>query len=94
MDEYILSLLVLLKIVDWLLKKKCTGCPQKNFILLWKAISPLKIVVGIKVGGVSESAGADLSLEYQNFPVALQGAEKFEFKVSPVLNSRHHIQKS
>ena len=84
MDEYILSLLVLLKIVDWLLKKKCTGCPQKNFILLWKALAPLKIVVGIKVGGVSESAGADLSVEYQNFPVALQGEEIFEFKVDPV----------
>ena len=62
-----------------------TGCPQKNFILLWKAIAPLKIVVGIKVGGVSES-GADLSVEYQNFPVALQGAEIFEFKVDPVPN--------
>ena len=63
-----------------------TGCPQKNFILLWKAIVPLKIVVGIKVGGFSESAEADLSVEYQNFPVALQGAEIFEFKVDPVPN--------
>ena len=63
-----------------------TGCPQKNFILLWKAIAPLKIVVGIKVGGVSESAGAELSVECQNFPVALQGAEIFEFKVDPVPN--------
>ena len=63
-----------------------TGCPQKNFILLWKAKVPLKIVVGIKVGGFSESAEADLSVEYQNFPVALQGAEIFEFKVDPVPN--------
>ena len=62
-----------------------TGCPQKNFILLWKAIAPLKIIIGIKVGGVSESAGADLSVEYHNFPVAQQGAEIFEFKVDPVL---------
>ena len=61
-----------------------TGFPQKNFILLWKAIAPLKIIVGIKVGGVSESAGADLSVEYHNFPVAQQGAEIFEFKVDPV----------
>ena len=66
-------------------KKVYTGCPQKNFILLWKAIAPLKIIVGIKVGGVSESAGADLSVEYHNFPVAQQGAEIFEFKVDPVL---------
>ena len=62
-----------------------TGCPQKNFILLWKAIAPLKIIVGIKVGGVSESAGADLSVKYHNFPVAQQGAEIFEFKVDSVL---------
>ena len=60
-----------------------TGCPQKNFILLWKAIAPLKIIVGIKVGGVSESAGADLSVEY-HLSVAQQGAEIFEFKVDPV----------
>ena len=58
----------------------------KNFILLWKAMAPLKIVIGIKVGGVSESAGADLSMEYQNFPVPLQGAEIFEFKGDPVSN--------
>ena len=44
------------------------------------------MVVGIKVGGDSESAGANLSVEYQNFPVALQGAEMFEFKVDPVPN--------
>ena len=62
-----------------------TGCPLKNFILLWKAIAPLKTIVGIKVGGVSESAGADLSVEYHNFPVAQQGAEIFEFKVDSVL---------
>ena len=61
-----------------------TGCPQKNFILLWKAIAPLKIIVGIKVGGVSESAGADLSVEYHHFSVAQQGEEIFEFKVDPV----------
>ena len=66
-------------------QKHTTGCPQKNFILLWKAIAPLKIIVGTKVGGVSESAGADLSMEYHNFPVAQQGAEIFEFKVDPVL---------
>ena len=57
---------------------------KKNFIILWKAIAPLKIIVGIKVGGVSESAGADLSMEYHNFPVAQQGAEIFEFKDDPV----------
>ena len=49
------------------------------------AVAPLKIVVGIKVGGVSESAGADLSVEYHNFPVTQQGAEIFEFKVDSVL---------
>ena len=70
---------------DILFLDASTGCPQKNFTLLWKAIAPLKIVVGIKVGGVSESAGADLSMEYHNFPVAQQGAEIFEFKVDPVL---------
>ena len=48
------------------------------------AVAPLKIVVGIKVGGVSESAGADLSVQYHNFPVAQQGAEIFEFKDDPV----------
>ena len=63
-----------------------TGCPQKNFTLLWKVIAVLKIIVGLKVRGVSECAGADLSVEYQNFPVALQGAEIFEFKVDPVPN--------
>ena len=45
--------------------------------------TPFKIVVGIKVGGVTESAGADLSVEYHNFPVAQEGAEIFEFKVEP-----------
>ena len=50
--------------------KNYTGCPQKNFILLWKAVAPLKIIVGIKSGGVSESAGVDLSGKYHDFPVA------------------------
>ena len=36
------------------------------------------------MGGVSESAGEDLSIEYYNFPVTQQGAEIFEFKVDPV----------
>ena len=58
------------------------------------AVAPLKIVVGIKVGGDSESVGAELSVEYHNFSVAQEGAEIFKFKVCPVLNSRHHIQKS
>ena len=58
----------------------------KNFNLLWKAIAPLRIIVGIKIGGVSESAGADLSGKYHNFPVAQQGAEIYEFKVDPVAN--------
>ena len=62
----------------------CKGCPQKKLRLLWKAIAPLRIIVGIKVGGVSESAGADLSGKYHNFPVAQKGAEIFEFKVDPV----------
>ena len=61
------------------------GVHKINFTLLWKAITTLKIVVGIKVGGVSESAGADLSVKYHNFPVAQQGAEIFEFKVDPVI---------
>ena len=46
--------------------------------------TPFKIVVGIKVRGDSESAGAELSVEYHNFPVAQQGAKIFEFKVDPV----------
>ena len=48
------------------------------------AVAPLKIVVGIKVRGVSESAGEDLSSEYHNFSVAPEGAEIFEFKVRSV----------
>ena len=47
------------------------------------AVAPLKIVVGIKVGGDSESVGAELSVEYHNFSVAQEGAEIFEFKVGP-----------
>ena len=31
------------------------------------AVAPLKIVVGIKVGGDSESVGAELSVEYHNY---------------------------
>ena len=65
-------------------QRDSTGCPQKKLRLLWKAIAPLRIIVGIKVGGVSESAGADLSVEYHNFPVAQEGAEIFEFKVDKV----------
>ena len=61
-----------------------TGCPQKKLHLLCKTIAPLKIVLGIKVRGDSESAGAELSVEYHNFPVAQQGAKIFEFKVDPV----------
>ena len=64
--------------------KGSTGCPQKKFHLLYKTITPLKIVVGIKVRGESESAGAELSVEYHNFPVAQQGAKIYEFKVDPV----------
>ena len=48
------------------------------------AVAPLKIVVGIKVGGDSESVGAELSVEYHNFSVAQEEAEIFEFKDSPV----------
>ena len=62
----------------------CTGCPQKNFTLLWKAKAPPKIITGVKEGGVFECARAVLSMEYHNFPVAQQGAEIFEFKVDPV----------
>ena len=47
------------------------------------AVAPLKIVVGIRVGGDSESVGAELSVEYHNFSVAQEGAEIFEFKVGP-----------
>ena len=65
--------------------KPLQGVHKKKFILIWKAIAPLKIIIGTKVGGVSENAGANLSMEYHNFPVAQQGAEIFEFKVDPVL---------
>ena len=61
-----------------------TGCPQKNFRLLWKALAPLIIIVVIKLRGDSESTVAELSMEY--FPVAQLGAEIFEFKVDPVPN--------
>ena len=61
-----------------------TGCPQKNFSLLWKSIAPLTIIVVIKVRGDPESTVAELSMEYHNFPVAQQGAKIFEFKVDPV----------
>ena len=56
----------------------------KNLPLLWRAIEPLRIEVGIRVGGVSESAGAELSWAYHNFSVAHLGPEIFEFKVGPV----------
>ena len=42
-------------------------------------MAPLQIIIGIKVGGVSERAVA----EYHNFSVAQEGAEIFEFKVGP-----------
>ena len=61
-----------------------TGCPQKKDLWLWRAIEPLRIEVGIKVRGVSESAGAEHSGTYHNFSVAHLGPEIFEFKVSPV----------
>ncbi len=60
-----------------------TGCPQKK-VYVWKAIEPLRIEVGIKVRGVSESAVAELSWTYHNFSVAHLGPEIFEFKVGPV----------
>ena len=49
-----------------------------------RAIEPLRIEVGIKVRGVSESDGTDLSGKYHNFLVAHLGPEIFEFKVGPV----------
>ena len=79
----VLKSLVLISILNWT-GEETTGCPQKKFHLLWKTIAPLEIVVGIKVRGDSESAGAELSVEYHNFPVAQQGAKIFEFKVDPV----------
>ena len=42
------------------------------------AVAPLKIVEGIKVGGDSESVGAELSVEYHNFSVAQEVAEIFD----------------
>ena len=61
-----------------------TGCPQKSLRYVWKAIEPLRIELGIKVRGVLESAGAELSWTYHNFSVAHLGPEIFEFKVGPV----------
>ena len=49
-----------------------------------KAIEPLRIEVGTKGRGVSESAGAEHSRTYHNFSVAHLGPEIFEFKVGPV----------
>ena len=57
---------------------------KKSLRYVWKAIEPLRIEVGIKVRGVSESAGAELSWTYHNFSVAHLGPEIFEFKVGPV----------
>ena len=51
-----------------------TGCPQKNFMLLWKTMAPVTFIVVIRVRGDSESTLAELSV----------GAEIFEFKVDPV----------
>ena len=60
------------------------GVHKKSLRYVWKAIEPLRIEVGIKVRGVSESAGAELSWTYHNFSVAHLGPEIFEFKVGPV----------
>ena len=49
-----------------------TGCPQKNFMLLWKDMAPLIFIVVIKVRGDSYSTFAELSMEYHNLPVAQQ----------------------
>ena len=60
------------------------GVHKKTLGYVWKAIEPLRIEVGIKVRGVLESAGAELSWTYHNFSVAHLGPEIFEFKVGPV----------
>ena len=60
------------------------GVHKKSLCYIWRAIEPLRIEVGIKVRGVSESAGAELSWTYHNFSVAHLGPEIFEFKVGPV----------
>ena len=41
-------------------KKKFTGCLTKNDTLFWRAVAPLNIELGIKVGGVLESLGSQL----------------------------------
>ena len=64
--------------------QKVQGVHKKTLGYVWKAIEPLRIEVGIKVRGVSESAGAELSWTYHNFSVAHLGPEIFEFKVGPV----------
>ena len=37
-----------------------TGCPQKKDLLLWRAVAPINIDLGSKVGGVLESEGSQL----------------------------------
>ena len=64
--------------------QKVQGVHKKTLGYVWKAIEPLRIEVGIKVRGVSESAGAELSWTYHNFSVAHLGPEIFKFKVGPV----------
>ena len=64
--------------------KYIQGVHKKSLRYVWKAIEPLKNEVGIKVMGVSESAGAELSWTYHNFSVDHLGPEIFEFKVGPV----------
>ena len=61
------------------------GVHKKSLRYVWKAIETLRIEVGIKVRGVSESAaGAELSWTYHNFSVAHLGPKIFEFKVGSV----------
>ena len=43
-----------------LVKAITTGCPQKNDLLLWRAVAPINFDLGIKVGGVLESSGSQL----------------------------------
>ena len=40
---------------------KTTGCPTKNYTLFWRAVAPLNFELGIKVGGVLELSGSQLS---------------------------------
>ena len=54
---------------------------KKNYTLFWRAVAPLNLELGIKVGGLLEISGSQLQNAYNSFSVAFKTPEIFEFKV-------------